>query len=137
MGLDTSHEAWHGAYSAFSRWRNKLAEVAGYEIAKIDGQYGLRETILIDWGHIAEKNYYGEWDETPADPLILLIAHSDCDGVIHPEHARLLADRLEELIHLLPDEDVLGHIGNYRSKTRQFVDGLRSAAAQGEDVDFH
>jgi hypothetical protein len=137
MGLDTSHNAWHGAYGAFSRWRNKIAEAAGYEIAKVEGQYGLRETILIDWGHIAEENYYGEWDEVPSDPLILLIAHSDCEGVIHPEHARLLADRLEGLIPLLPDEDVLGHIGNYRSKTRQFVDGLRAAVAANEDVDFH
>lgn len=29
MGLDCSHNAWHGAYSAFMRWRIKLAEVAG------------------------------------------------------------------------------------------------------------
>lgn len=28
MGLDTSHNCWHGAYSAFHRWRCKLAEVA-------------------------------------------------------------------------------------------------------------
>jgi hypothetical protein len=30
MGLDTTHDCWHGAYSAFMRWRRKLAEVAGY-----------------------------------------------------------------------------------------------------------
>ena len=29
MGLDTTHDCWHGAYSAFMRWRQKLAEVAG------------------------------------------------------------------------------------------------------------
>ena len=29
MGLDTSHGAWHGAYSAFMRWREMVAEVAG------------------------------------------------------------------------------------------------------------
>lgn len=29
MGLDTTHGCWHGAYSAFMRWREKLAEVAG------------------------------------------------------------------------------------------------------------
>ena len=28
MGLDCSHNAWHGAYSAFMRWRQKLADVA-------------------------------------------------------------------------------------------------------------
>lgn len=23
MGLDTSHDCWHGAYSAFTRWRQQ------------------------------------------------------------------------------------------------------------------
>lgn len=30
MGLDTTHNAWHGAYSAFMRWRTEIARVAGY-----------------------------------------------------------------------------------------------------------
>ena len=30
-----------------------------------------------------------------------------------------------------------GHIGNWRAKTRAFVDGLRLAASRGEDVEFH
>lgn len=143
MGLDVSHDCWHGAYSSFTRWRNKLAEVAGYEIAKIYPIGADPNTIyaspqpLIDWGHIEDKNYQGEWDVTPADPLIVLIAHSDCDGVIHPEQADLLAARLEELLPLLPDEDDLGHIGNWRRKTNQFINGLRDAVVRGEDVYFH
>ena len=137
MGLDTSHDAWHGAYGAFTRWRHKLAEVAGYEVAKVEGAYGPRETVLIDWGHIQEKNYEGDWDEIPSDPLILLIAHSDCDGVIHPEHAKPLADRLEELVPLLPEGEAPGHVRDWRDKTQQFIDGLRAAAEAGEDVDFH
>lgn len=136
MGLDTTHEAWHGAYSAFSRWRHRLARVAGYEVVNIEGRWA-RETVLIDWGHIVEKNYYGEWDEPPRDPLIVLIAHSDCEGVIHPEHARPLADRLEELLPLLPEGEGGGHIGDWRSKTRTFIDGLRAAAAAQEDIGFH
>ena len=135
MGLDTTHEAWHGAYGAFTRWRDQLARTAGYELAKLEGDY--RETILIDWGHIAPKNYEGEWDKTPADPLIVLVAHSDCDGVIHPEQAGPLADRLEELLPMLPEGDGGGHIGSWRDKTRTFIDGLRAAVAAGEDVEFH
>lgn len=137
MGLDTSHDCWHGAYSAFSRWRDQLARTAGYEIAKVDtGTFGPRDTILIDWGHIAEKNYMGEWDETPADPLIVLIAHSDCDGVIHPEQAAPLADRLAELLPLLPEGDAPGHVRNWRTTTQRFIDGLRAAVEAGEDVEF-
>jgi hypothetical protein len=134
MGLDTSHDCWRGAYSAFSRWRDQLAKVAGYEFAVLKDDY--RETILIDWGHIVEKNYQGQWDEMPADPLIVLIAHSDCDGEILPEHAGPLADRLTELLPLLPDGDGGGHIGNWRTKTQQFIDGLRLAVEQGEPVEF-
>ena len=134
MGLDVSHDAWHGAYSAFTRWRNRLAEAAGYEIAKIEG--GGPPLILIDWGHIVEKNYYGEWDSTPIDPLILLIAHSDCDGMLTPEHASLVADRLTELLPLLPDEPEAGHIRNMRAKTQQFIDGCLLAAANGEQLEF-
>lgn len=145
MGLDTSHDCWHGAYGAFSRWRDKLAEVAGYAIAKVDfsGQgdrmadmMGARDTVLIDWGHIADKNYMGEWDAMPADPLILLIAHSDCDGLIHPEHAGPLADRLAELLPLLPEGEAPGHVRHWRQTTQRFIDGLREAAAAGEDVEF-
>ena len=33
MGLDTTHDCFHGAYSAFSRWRNAVAEAAGYMVA--------------------------------------------------------------------------------------------------------
>jgi hypothetical protein len=31
MGLDTSHDCWHGAYSAFMRWRSELCRAAGQE----------------------------------------------------------------------------------------------------------
>lgn len=43
----------------------------------------------------------------------------------------------EELIPKLPDEDTGGHIGNWRDKTQQFVDGLREASKAKEDVGFH
>lgn len=139
MGLDTSHDCWHGAYSAFSRWRDKLAEVAGYQIAKVDwgpGSFGPRDTVLIDWGHIEEECCQGTWTETPADPLIVLIAHSDCDGWIHPAQAGPLADRLEELLPLLPDEEAAGHVRHWRTTTQRFIDGLRAAVAAGESVEF-
>ena len=135
MGLDTSHDAWHGSYGAFSRWRDHLAEVAGYESAVLKDDY--RSTILIDWGHITDKSLYGEWDQTPADPLIVLIAHSDCEGVIHPEQAKPLANRLEELLPGLDEGESGGHIWSMREVTERFIEGLRAAADAGEDLDFH
>lgn len=141
MGLDTTHECWHGAYSAFSRWRNAVAVAAGYMVAPVKwpGMGYETDSILIDWGHIEEKNYSGEWDAMPADPLIILIAHSDCDGEIKPEHCTPLADRLEELVPLLSDEGG-GHIaarGGFKGATEKFIAGLRAAAEAGEPVEFH
>ena len=139
MGLDTSHDAWHGAYSAFDRWRNKIAEVAGYAVWPVQNEHGiLKDTVMIDWGHIIEDNLMGKWEKPPEDPLIILIAHSDCEGEIQTEHCHALADRL---VGLLPDlaneQDVGGHIGNYVDKTKTFIEGLRRAANAKETLDFH
>lgn len=138
MGLDTSHGCWHGAYSAFSRWREHIAEVAGYAIWPVLCEDGIkRDTIMLEWHRYGElKELMGEWDATPHDALIVLFAHSDCEGVIHPAQAVALADRLEELLPKL-EGDGGGHVGNYRETTQRFIEGLRAAAATGEDVVFH
>lgn len=140
MGLDTSHDAWHGAYGAFSRFRNEVAQVAGYDVLPVtypDGsQYA---TVLIDWGHLPRRCYQGDWaGQDPEDPLLYLVAHSDCDGHLKPEACGRLADRLEELlpeISKLPDDG--GHIGVWREKTLKLIKGLRLAAANNERLEFH
>jgi hypothetical protein len=119
MGLDTSHDCWHGAYSAFMRWREKLAEVAGY-------------------GDLRQREGFGggvKWPE--GDPLTILLSHSDCDGEIAAEDCASIADRLEQLMPALKIAgEAGGHIGNFADKTQQFIDGLRTAAAANEPVDF-
>src|SRR6266566_4236438 len=121
MGLDCSHDCWHGAYSAFMRWRSKLLEVSYH----------------LDLMQM--KNFNGDitWQVLGKDPLVILLNHSDCDGIIEVKDCEPLANRLEELLPLLPKEDDLGHIGSWQNKTQQFIDGLRLAASRGEDVDFH
>jgi hypothetical protein len=130
MGLDTTHDCWHGAYSAFMRWRSEIARAAGGVHIDSDGRYQLA------WHDFEEKNYYGEWDTSPSDPLTILLAHSDCEGVIKAADCSWLADRLEALLPRL-NGDGGGHIGSYRDKTQQFIAGLRTAAQRGEDVEFH
>lgn len=143
MGLDTSHDCWHGAYSAFNRWRDKLAEVAGYTFS--EDKHG-RILVQLDWGSIEDsigRDLLGHWARIPVrpdgtpDPLIILMAHSDCEGELQHEFADALADRLEELIPRLGDEDGGGHVGHYADATRTFINGLRAAAKAGENVDFH
>ena len=58
------------------------------------------------------------------------------DGEISSENCAAIADALEDLIPLFPDEDHAGHIGNWKNKTQKFVDGLRLAAQSGEALRF-
>jgi len=144
MGLDTTHDCWHGAYSAFSRWRNKLAEVAGYTFHKC-GEPPIYTTADLDWGSIHAtigNDLFGVWPSVPVrangtpDALIVLLAHSDCEGKLQVDMLLPLADRLEELLPLL-DGDGGGHVGDYRKTTQRFIDGLRRAAAENKPVKFH
>ncbi len=143
MGLWVSHDCWDGAYGAFLRWRHTLAEAAGYQIREATseeraaGHYA--PSVNIDWSMFDDQHYQGEWGSfVPGDdPLLYLIVHSDCDGVIHPEQAVHIARRLESLLPLLDDKEATGHIRpSMRAKTQQFIDGLKLAAAAGEDVVF-
>ena len=152
MGLDTTHGCWHGAYSAFMRWRKKLAEVAGLPpLELMEGFYypdgigtlqAVRRALkpmdwLVESVEVLEQSLPIQWDCLKPDILHELLSHSDCDGELAPELCGPLANRLEELLPLLPDEDSWGHIGNWRVKTQTFIDGLRDAAAVNEPVGFH
>jgi hypothetical protein len=121
MGLDTTHGCWHGAYSAFHRWRTEVAQAAGY-----GEQWPNR--MLIHGGEKIDDIHNGDWVRAPDDPLLVLLLHQDCDGHIRPEHAGPLADRLEAIMGRL-DED-------WRAMTCRFIAGLREAAARGETVIF-
>ncbi len=123
MGLDTTHNAWHGAYSAYYRWRINLLEQTG----KFD---------LSDRGRFWYIGTDEEWPEYR--PLAYLIEHSDCDGTIPLEMQIPLAECLERQIAVYPDADWFGHIGgSWHAKTQQFVDGLRLAHSLGEEVEYH
>jgi hypothetical protein len=153
MGLDTSHDCWHGACSAFNRWRDQLAVAAGYTFHKApmfdypEAQFrNGRDMVDLDWGNIEATigpDLLGRWEEMPVrpdgtpDPLIVLLAHSDCEGELQVEVLAALANRLEELLPKLDGLDGGGHIGSYREKTEQFIRGLREAAAAREPVGFH
>jgi hypothetical protein len=98
--------------------------------------YGIEATI----GH----DLNGDWSSIPvrpdgtSDPLIVLLAHSDCGGDIQIDMLEPLADRLEELLSRLEGlERDGGHIGGWTEKTQTFIDGLRLAASKGERVEFH
>jgi hypothetical protein len=144
MGLWCSHDCWDGSYSAFLRWRHTVAQAAGYKIREANDEeraVGIYSpTVDIDWDMFKPEHYQGEWGGfVPGDdPLLYLIVHSDCDGVIHPEQGVHIAARLEQLLPKLDDSGA-GHIardGGMKAVTQRFIDGLRKAHANGEDVEF-
>lgn len=150
MGLDTSHDCWHGAYSAFMRWRKEICKVAGLPpLELMEGFYvPLKAHGLPTLYHgvgTREENYLTDleqflpisWDCLKPSPLHKLLHHSDCDGELAWEDCGSIADSLEALIPKFPIGEVGGHIGNWRDKTQLFIDGLRRASAAKENVDFH
>ena len=150
MGLDTSHGCWHGAYSAFMRWRQELATAAGLPpLELMEGFYeplSSRNLPSLYHGMGTQDGKYLKgldaelpisWDCLKPDPIFELLHHSDCEGEIPWESCSGIADSLERLLPKLPDGDAGGHIGNWRDKTQEFIDGLRLAASLKENVDFH
>jgi len=118
MGLDTSHNAWHGPYSSFNLWRTLICKKAGLGY--------LRNYI----GFGGEK----QWDEN--HPLIPLLNHSDCDGEIKWKDCKGIADALTEILPKLELED--WYIEDwYIGKTKDFINGCMEAYNAQENIDFH
>lgn len=155
MGLDTSHGAWHGAYSAFNTWRTEIAKCLGIPLMLMEGFYPKNPgdfdnpLALIDfavkanegmagnqWKRLTE-NFPLSWEAFKPNALHELLYHSDCDGQIEWKKCKSIADELEKIIPKLPDQNFGGHVQNIREKTQTFIDGLRLAYKQKENLDFH
>jgi len=129
MGLDTSHNCWHGAYSAFNRFRHAIAEAVGIPLDSMEGYEPMFPTPE------EERSESVSWARYEHDPICILLNHSDCDGEIANEHCLALAARIEEISPKLRESGE-GHIPDYRAAALQFAKGLRDAAEAGEDVEF-
>lgn len=137
---------WQGPYSAFTRWRHALCRAAGWHLEEhaVDF-YTYLWPREVNADALTPDNYQGKWDRLPEDALILLVAHSDCDGELPPEALEPLAQRLEGLVPLLPApaddpeyrEDTPRAIyDGVRAATIRFAVGLRAAHAYGHRVTF-
>lgn len=152
MGLDISHDAWHGAYSAFMRWRQMVAKIAGLPpLELMEGFYSDREDVYNPFyfakKRCTETEFYAikqieeglpiKWESLKPNPLHELLCHSDCDGYINYAACGKIADELEKLLPLFPEGEVGGHIGNWKEKTEQFIKGLRKAHSRKQKLQFH
>jgi len=150
MGLDTTHDAFHGGYGSYTTLREALLIAAGY---KVDDKAYPPMCIWDDDTQDIDSTK-PEWDrarlgeidrdEWPWDPIIYLWAHEDCDGIIKPAMAGAIADRIEELLPKI-QAATLTFAPAWADSTRgrttttmasQFLSGLREASLAGEDVEF-
>lgn len=124
MGLDTTHGAWHGAYSAFNRFRHELALRIGID---------LKEYIGYDFGPEQGTKELESIDH----PLMDLFNHSDCDGILTPEQCKKIADGLDMVIKAsIPDEDNY-HGMSFIERCITFRDGCLLAYSRKENLEFH
>ena len=134
MGLDTTHDCWHGPYSAFMRWREWLnlyvmmdRENESAECQAVRGMGATREAIDRAWdlGLYADQSV----------PINVLMQHSDCEGEIPADVCGPLADALQSIVDRRMPSVAL--YDEKRPATERFIAGLRKAAAAGEAVGFH
>jgi hypothetical protein len=133
MGLDVSHDAFHGAYSAFNRLRQVIVEDL------MDGKWpgpGQWLDGTGSWTYATESGYSPETHPG----LWEFLCHSDFDGVIAPERCALVARDLETLLDPIEAMGIGGgHIkrdGGFRAVLQRFIDGCLRAAEAGEELRF-
>lgn len=144
MGLDTSHGAFHGAYSAFNRLRQAVCRAAGGSFPYHKFQPEGFPPHRLDCEPDNDDRWYVP-DEVTREAwpgLYLFLCHSDCDGDFVPEECVLVARDLERLLPELEKfpAETHGHLaihGGYADNVRQFIAGCKAAAEANEPLDFH
>jgi len=136
MGLDVSHDAFSGAYSAFNRFRQVVARATG-------GSYPPHEDGVVNpYGQPASWWWFGDGYHSKTHPgLFAFFMHDDCEGEIDPETCRLLAGEMEALLPKIADvcSPSWGHIeaaGGFVAVARKWIAGCRAAAEEGVPLVF-
>lgn len=119
MGLDTTHDAWHGPYSSFNEWREALCEALGFDLRSMRGFGGDG-----DWEPIKLRDGF----------IVDLLNHSDCDGSISWSACFHIAKKLLEIYPKIHDD--VGAFGNGWATIR-FAAGCLNAFNAQEDIEFH
>lgn len=118
MGLDTTHNCWHGPYSSFNNFRYSLGHQIGIDLDNYIG-YGDHGTISIN---------------TIEHDLFPLFNHSDCDGYLTPEESERIVKGLNSVLENF-NEDIKVY-PNFKNQIIQFRDGCLDAISKNEVIEF-
>jgi len=157
MGLDTTHNAFHGPYSQFGRLRTFIADQIGIPLDLMEGFYsdaeygGLFSFLKYDYkqgdeigvAHLRRliKRFPLKWSAFRPDPLHTLLNHSDCDGYINWADCKKIAKRLREIAENLEDDSIpempeRGVYDGYKKAIIRFAEGCELAAERKEKLHF-
>lgn len=113
----------------------------------MEGFYGEEYRYPIFWARKGLSNEQAfqdmrqclpiKWSCLKTDPIHILLNHSDCEGEIAWQDCGPIAESLEKLLPLMPNDKDPGHIGDWQETTKKFINGLRLAASKKENVEFH
>lgn len=144
MGLDVSHDAFSGAYSAFNRFRQIVAKAMGGSypphpkpLVCSDGDIIIepdnsRFYVPFSWSEFQEKK----------PGLSAFLLSNDCEGEFSPELCKHMADELEELLPNIEklDDGGAGHIerdGGFVAVTKKYIEGCRLAHSLNENLEYY
>jgi hypothetical protein len=115
MGLDTTHNAWHGPYSMFNTFRFALAKQIGINLNEYSGYKPSGQKSLDSIEH----------------DIMPLLNHSDCDGELSVSECERIVKGLNDIQSKLknPDNDFLRQL-------IQFKNGCIEAISKNEPILF-
>jgi hypothetical protein len=148
MGLDTSHDAWHGSYSSFNNWRTWIAEQIGIPLQLMDGFYSEENNpfALLDCKYPngdelemrsirrISKLFPLKWDSFKKTPLHILLYHSDCDGYINWYDCNKIAKELKVVLSKIKKDEANGWL---YIATELFINGCELAYNKKEKLIFN
>ena len=122
MGLDTSHNAWSGAYSSFNEWRMWLAQKVGFVLTGMKGFGG-----------------NGIWDEKmQSADYYTLLTHSDCDGELSPEQCLLTVQFLTSILEKRGNPKAEDWVTRQQyDRCERFMMGCQEAIKKQECLEFN
>lgn len=139
MGLDTTHNAFHGAYSAFNRFRKVVLESIGGSFPPHENK-DLKDGYWYWW---TEEKGKSKFNSETHKGLLEFLSHDDCEGEISPEMCKLVANELEEILPYIEEYEKkhpsYGHLlrdGGYVQVTKNFIEGCRLAHSLNEPLEF-
>jgi len=118
MGLDTTHDCWHGPYSSFNRFRYSLGRQIGIDLDSYKGYSGEGTKDLISISH----------------NLMPLFNHSDCDGSLTVKESKSIVRGLNGILIDL-DKSIESNY-DFKNRIIQFRDGCLDAISKKQKIYF-